>query len=285
MTISKGIDLGRVGLSKSLMTQPCERKGAYSELVRDASGRRIRSALPERVWFGVAVDEAHAYIVESIRDGKTWTIGAALAVGTAAVTDKEWAEEPDWETFGIQLENALNLFRSSSDGLARLKPYIEGIRIQGDNGKSLAVDDVIGTPDYLLADGSVLDVKTSGRIYSASKFVESAEMPIYAYLAASESGVLPPRLVYQVYVRVTRPYWQWLEVPGTAAHVALGRWHAAHWRKGLALGDVDLFAVDLAFCKDCPFSVPIPEVGFAGCEVGMARREATVEKEEPLWVA
>lgn len=272
---TKAIDPARIGLSKSLMTSPCQRKGFYGETVRDESGRRIRSAMPERVHFGSAVDSAHAYIVERIRDGLSWSVEAALAVGQAAVANAVWAvpqTDVEWEVFDVQLENALNLFVSHPDGLARIDAT--DIRIQGDNGRSLAVDDVIGTPDYLLADGSVLDVKTSGRVYTAGKFIESAEMPIYAYLAASESGVIPPRLIYQVYVRTMKPYWQWLEVPGTSAHVALGRYHAAHWRKGLALGDADLFAVDLKFCGDCPFAAPLPEYGFTGCAVGMAGREA-----------
>lgn len=269
---TKAIDPARIGLSKSLMTSPCQRKGFYGETVRDESGRRIRSAMPERVHFGSAVDSAHAYIVESIRDGRSWSARLASDLGMVAVEDKEWAEEPDWEVFELRVRNAIDLFVSQPDGLSRIDAT--GIRIQGDNGRSLSTEDVIGTPDYLLADGSVLDVKTSGRVYSPAKFIESAEMPIYAYLAASESGVIPPRLIYQVYVRTMKPYWQWLEVPGTSAHVALGRYHAAHWRKGLALGDADLFAVDLKFCGDCPFAAPLPEYGFAGCAVGMAGREA-----------
>lgn len=272
--IDKVIDPARVGLSKSLMTSPCQRKGFYGETVRDESGRRLRSAMPEKVHFGAALDSAHSYIVERIRDGQAWNTSTALAVGTSRVTDADWADEPDWETFGIQLENALNLFRSQPDGLKRLQPYIEGIRIQGNDGKSLRAGDVIGTPDYLFADGSVLDLKSAGRTYTASKFTQSAEMPVYAFLAAAETGVIPPRLIYQVYVRLQRPYWQWIEVPGTAAHVELGRLHAAQWRKGIAAGDADLFAFDTGFCGDCAFSVPIPEVGFAGCAAGMAAREA-----------
>src|SRR5690606_20834263 len=122
MSVAKAIDPARVGLSKSLMVSPCQRKGFYGETVRDESGRRIRTAMPEKVHFGTAVDTAHAYIVERIRDGEPWSLSAALAVGKAAVTDKDWAEPPDWETFGIQLENALSLFRSQRDGLERLRP-------------------------------------------------------------------------------------------------------------------------------------------------------------------
>ena len=269
--IDKVIDPARVGLSKSLMTNPCERKGYYSETIRDESGRRLRGPMPEKVHFGAAVDSAHGYIVGQLRDGEPWGLEAAVTVGMIRAESGDWGEvEPDWETFKIQLANAIVLFRDRPDGLARLMPEIAGIRIQGDNGRSLATEDVIGTPDYLLLDGSVLDVKTTGAKFYPKKFIGSAEMPIYAFLAASESGVVPPRLIYQVYVRIQKPYWQWIEVAGTAAHVALGRLRAARWRAGIAAGDPELFGFDPTFCGDCIFRAPIADVGFEGCAVGLA---------------
>lgn len=279
IVIDKVIDPARVGLSKSLMTNPCERKGYYSETIRDESGRRLRGPMPEKVHFGAAVDSAHGYIVGRLRDGDLWGLEAAVTVGMIRAESGDWGDVvPDWETFKIQLANAIVLFSEQPDGLARLAPEIPGIRIQGDDGRSLAAEDVIGTPDYLFADGSVLDVKTAGAKFYVKKFLGSAEMPVYAFLAASEAGVVPPRLVYQIYVRIQKPYWQWIEVPGTPAHVALGRLHAARWRAGIGAGDPDLFGFDPTFCGDCHFRAPIPELGFDGCAVGMAVGDLAAEE-------
>lgn len=270
---SKAIDGARSGISKSLIANPCERKGYFSETVRDAKGFRLRFPMPEKVVFGAAVDEAHAYVAWHLREKRPWTLDAAVAEGMkrAAGDEASWVLVEDKDTFRLQLENALHLFLSQPDGLERLQAELDGLRIQGNEGESLRADDVIGTPDYLLADG-VLDVKTSHQKYAEWKFWRSPEMAIYAYLAAAETGERPARLAYQVYVRVTKPYWQWIETTdetAIASLVALGRIHAAHWRKALASGDPDLFAFDTTFCGDCPFAQPLPEVGFDGCSVGL----------------
>jgi hypothetical protein len=269
--IDKAIDPARVGLSKSLMTSPCHRKGFYQETVRDEKGWRLRFPMPEKVLMGSAVDSAHSYIAWHLREGRPWTRDAAVREGLKRADEQSWAllSDEDEEIFHRQLDNAIHLFMISPDGLERFRAEIDGIRIQGNDGESLRADDVIGTPDYLLADGSVLDVKCAGQRYSEAKFWRSPEMPVYAYLAASEAGVIPPRLIYQVYVRVGKPYWQYLEIPGTPALVELGKQHAAHWRKALAIGDPDAFAVNPTFCGDCSFRKPIPEVGFEGCAVGL----------------
>lgn len=283
--ISKAIDPARVGISKSLVTTPCERQGFYKETVRDASGRRLNFPMPERVVFGKAIDVAHGYIVEQIRDGANWTLDTAIDLGIGAAEDdtesyaRAMAETTDPETFALQVRNAMTLFIEQEDGLARLRPFIPGIRIQGDNGRSLHVETDwetpdIGTPDYIFADGSILDVKTGSRSYDDRKFYEKAEMAFYAWLAASQDGAVPPRFIYQVYVRLAKPKWQWLEVPGNAALVTLGRLHSRRWHKGLTAGDPDLFAHDLSYCGDCPYRTAIPGVGHDGCDVGLARVEA-----------
>jgi hypothetical protein len=271
--IDKAIDPARTGMSKSLMTSPCERKAFYGETVRDEKGWRMRFPMPEKVSFGAAIDSAHSYIAWHLREGRPWTRDGAVREGLkrARSDEQSWAllSDEDEEIFHRQLDNAIHLFMISPDGLERFRAEIPGIRIQGNEGESLRADDVIGTPDYLLADGSVLDVKAAGQRYSEAKFWRSPEMPVYAYLAASESGVIPPRLIYQVYVRVGKPYWMWLEQPGTPELVSLGQVHAAHWRAALAAGNADLFAFDPTFCGDCPFANPIPDVGFEGCPVGL----------------
>lgn len=270
---SKAIAGDRIGLSKSMMNSPCERKAYYGETVRDAKGYRLRFPMPEKVSFGAAVDEAHAYIAWHLREGKPWTKEAAVAEGMkrAAADEQSWAllSTDDRDVFAVQLDNAMHLFLVQPDGLERFRAEVEGIRIQGNDGESLRADDVIGTPDYLLADGSVLDVKTGAQKYSEAKFWRTPEMAVYAFLAAAEAGTIPPRLIYQAYIRVGKPYWMWIELPGTAELVELGRVHAAHWRAALAAGNPDLFAFSTDFCKDCPFAQALPEVGFAGCSVGL----------------
>jgi hypothetical protein len=266
-TIDKAIDNGRVGLSKSLMTTPCERKGFYGETVRDADGKRLRFAMPEKVHFGSAVDSAHLEIVYAASQGKEPDLDLAIEKGMERARNGVSPEPIDWTVFEVQLRNAMTLFIRSENGLSRIP--LDGIRFQGANGASLHADDVIGTPDYLLGDGSVMDVKTTGRKYSPSKFWQSAEMPIYAYLAAAENGVLPPKLIYQVYVRNVKPYWDWLEQPGLAGLIALGKAHAAHWRALLAQ-PVELASFDTTWCGDCGFRDAIPEVGHNGCAVGQS---------------
>lgn len=280
MTIDKGIDLARVGLSKSLMTNPCERKGAYSEFIRDALGRRLRFPMPERVLFGSALDTAVGYIAYHLREDGEYSLGAAAQLGIERAAEMDASEEIDWPTFGVQLDNALALFIETPVGRQGLRHPIEWLgrhagepefRIQGDDGRSLRADDVIGTPDFMCR--HVIDVKAAGRRYSDDKFTASAEMPIYALLYAEEhDGALPESLAYLVYHRVTKPYWDVYEEPATADHVALGRLYANRWRKGLATGDPEMFAFDTKFCRsesgDCGFLNPIPEVGFEGCPIG-----------------
>jgi hypothetical protein len=277
MMPTKSIDPARVGLSKSLMVSPCERKGWFGEHVRDAEGRRIRFPMPERVTFGKAVDVAHGFIVWHESRGLEWTVAEAVAEGLkeAAQDGPSWALLSDPETFAIQVQTAMTKFVAEPDGLERLRPYLDGIRIQGNDGESLRADDIIGTPDYLLPDGSVLDVKTSGRVYNAAKFWQSPEMGIYALLATAEAGAIPPKVAYQVYVRTARPYWQWIEVDGTADLVEIGRDTADHWREVIAFDSPTKVATNTMFCSDCPFAQPLPDLGFEGCSVGrrMPREE------------
>ena len=282
---SKAIDPGRVGISKSLLTTPCERKAYFGEVVRLPDGARMRFPMPARVHFGRAVDRIHADIVyaaatgnwPNLSDVREWT-EAAVEEARQSYADEGWTEEVDLDEFGAEVGRSIDLFRTQPDGFERLKPYLEGIKVQGDDGRSLRAGDVIGTPDYILPDG-ILDVKTAERRYYPDKFTESAEMPIYAYLYREEFGRAPDRLAYQVYVRIQKPYWQWLELPGSDALADLGGRIADSWRKRLVIRDEDVFATDRRFCGDCPYVNPIPEVGFDGCTVGQLALAAQPQEE------
>jgi hypothetical protein len=276
--IDKAIDPARPGLSKSLMSSPCERKAWFGETVRDDKNRRLRFPMPERVLMGSAIDSAHSYIAWHLREGRPWSRDGAVREGLkrARSDEQSWAllTDDDEEIFHRQLDNAIHLFMRDG-ALEQFMGVVAGIRIQGNEGESLTWEDVVGTPDYILADGSILDVKASGssegrgRTYTPEKFDQAAEMPVYALLMHELSGHPPPRLIYQVYVRQVKPHWQWIEVPGEMRHVDLGRIHVKRWRKGMAAGDPDLFAFNPQMCKDCPFANPIPDVGFEGCPVGL----------------
>lgn len=281
---SKAIDGTRVGLSKSLMTNPCERKGYYSEIIRLPDGARLRFPMPARVHFGRAVDRIHADIVyaaatgnwPNLSDVREWT-EAAVEEARQSYEDGEWSDDVSLDEFGAEVGRSIDLFRTQPDGFERLKPYLEGIKVQGDDGRSLRAGDVIGTPDYILPDG-ILDVKTTERRYYPDKFTESAEMPVYAYLYREEYGQVPVRLAYQVYVRIQKPYWQWLELPGSDALADLGGRIADSWRKRLVIRDEDVFATDRRFCGDCPYVNAIPGVGFDGCTVGQLALAAVQEE-------
>jgi len=268
-SVSKAIDPKRVGMSKSMMTSPCERKAYYGETVRDAEGRRLSFPMPERVTFGTAVDEAVAYIVWHDRQGDLWSIEQAIRVGLdAAEGQKGWDLITDKESFGIQVTNAVTLYVNSADGLARIRSlYGERLTLQGNDGESLKAGDVIGTPDFK-TDRRVGDLKTWGRNDGEKKFWRSPEMGLYAYLYTAENGALPETVFYQAYIRVNKPYWLWLEIPATTDLVEYGRETAAHWRGLLELGRPELFPTDTTFCGDCPFRQALPEFGHEGCAVG-----------------
>lgn len=276
--IDKTIDPARVGLSKSLMTTPCERKAYYSERVRDSKGRRPSFPMPERVLFGRAIDAAHAYVVWHDSRGIDWTVEQAARDGVENARRIDCSEDYDADVFAAQVHDAMRLFVTAPEGLVKMREHYPGLRIQGDNGQSLRADDLIGTPDYM--DDGVIDVKTSGsaegfgKRYGVEKFVRSPEMPIYALLFAAQNGELPRYLAYQVCVRQkSGPSWQWIEVPATGWHVELGRAYANRWRKGLAVDDPDLFAFDTTYCGDCPFAGPVADTAHAGCPVGQIVHE------------
>lgn len=269
MTISKAIDPKRVGMSKSMMTSPCERKAFYGETVRDGEGRRLSFPMPERVTFGTAVDEAVTYILWHDRQKDPWSIEEAVRIGLgAAQAAKGWALVADPETFGIQLHNAVRLYVDTPDGLERIRSlYPERLTLQGNDGESLRAGDVIGTPDFK-TDKRVGDLKTWGRNDGEKKVWRSPEMGLYAYLFAAESGALPETVFYQAYIRVSKPYWTWIEVKATSSLVDFGRETAAHWRGLLELGRPELFPTDTTFCSDCPFREALPDFGHDGCAVG-----------------
>ncbi len=288
--ISKEIDAARTGISKSTLMTPCSRKAFYAETVRDAEGRRLRFPMPEKVLFGTAVDYAHARLVWARLSGETQPDLLDVTGTAVALALQQAASEPiDEAVFSLQVHTALRKLTGElpnrtkavrgefaadvePDGFAGTpieRIPLEGLTIQGDNGRSLHWEDVVGTPDY---DGpGVIDVKTSSRSYSPSRFWTKPEMPVYALLHTAEhGGELPAFLAYHVYVRAAKPYWQWLERPCPPEYVTLGQMHAAHWRAAMEQRDPALFGVALDYCAECPYRAPLPEFGHPGCAIGQA---------------
>lgn len=287
---SKEIDGARVGLSKTLMTTPCALKGYYGERVRDEHGRRLRFPMPERVTFGSAVDEAILYILWHDRDGLPWDVGTAVAMGMSRATTAEgWRLVPDMEAFHTQLDNAIWSYTTSPDGLVRMQAlYGEGLLLQGNDGESLRAGDVIGTPDAMTS-RRVIDVKTWGRrkadparlgdeLAAAKTVWGGVEMAIYAYLFAKQNGEVPESVAYQAYIRSARPYWLWVEAPGTPELVGYGAATARRWRALLAADDPDLFTPDTTSCHDCGYRDALPQYGHDGCHVGRLLPVLTTEE-------
>lgn len=255
-------------LSKTLMSTPCQRKGWYTEHVRDADGHKLRFPMPEKVIFGSAVDAGHLELVWAAKNGKEPDVALAVEKGMDKARRKDASESIDWTVFEVQFSNAMRLLLSQPEGLSRIP--LDGIQFQGINGTALETEDITGYPDYGWEDGSLMDVKTSGNgRYSESKFWRYPEMPVYALLRATQDGIIAPRLAYHVYVRNVKPYWQWLEISGLSAIVSLGRYHAEHWR-ALLTGPVEAAAFDTTFCADCGYREPIKELDFAGCAIGQS---------------
>ncbi len=287
--IDKTIDPARTGISKSTLMTPCARKAFYTETVRDAQGRRLRFPMPEKVVFGTAIDYGHARLVWARLHDEPVDLGAVIDSAVTLALTQDCSESIEDAVFRLQVTTALRKLTGELPNRTRVvrgqfvpdeepdgfggtpieRIPLDGLTVQGDNGRSLRWEDVVGTPDY---DGpGVIDVKTSARAYGASRFWTKPEMPVYALLHTAEhGGELPAFLAYHVYVRAAKPYWQWLSVPCPADYVALGQMHAAHWRAAMEVHEPDLFAVDLAYCGECPYREALPEYGHGGCAIGQA---------------
>lgn len=294
MTVTKAIDPGRPGMGKSLLWATgsfgCEREAWYGDQVRDENGHRLRFPMPERVHFGTAIDVLHANLTRAKRDREPVPLaGAAFesAVDLAyyAGLDGEWEEEPDRETFRLQIWNAARLLVGMVEGPKEQAPGVpldwlplEGLKIQGLDGVSLEVladgRPVVGTPDYLWedAEGTLLgwlDVKATARSFSYPDKWLGAEASLYSWLCVQQNGgILPGFAGYMEYRRLAKPYWHLTFTRDPAMLVRLADRYLNRWRKALAAGDPDLVSFSPKECADCPYSKPIDGVAFDGCPIG-----------------
>jgi hypothetical protein len=179
----------RTALSKSVLTafDLCQTKSWYG----------IHDPRPfitsEKVVFGSAVDAGVEVIVKALSSGQR--IDLPRAYGAAAfVVERDKVElvfsevEDAIETFVYDVTPALDFTRAVTQ--ASVSATIPGL------------GECNGHPDIIMADGSVLDVKTSGR----AKTVPSLELGFYALLLEA-AGTPVPSVGYLNYVRLKKPYW------------------------------------------------------------------------------
>ncbi len=139
--INKAIDPKRPSLSKSTVTSAayCARRAWYADKRRLPDGARKSFAMPERVIFGVAVDQMTAEIVAARRDGVRITdkdlILSAANEGLREAGQRWCSEEIDWARFGAELYSATESWLAAID--SGVMPVDENTTLQGVEGESL----------------------------------------------------------------------------------------------------------------------------------------------------
>lgn len=278
--INKAIDPKRPSLSKSTVTSAayCARRAWYADKRRLPDGARKSFAMPERVIFGVAVDQMTAEIVAARRDGVRITdkdlVLSAANEGLREASQRWCSEEIDWSKFGAELFSATESWLAAID--SGVMPVDENTTLQGVEGESLRFgegpDAALGTPDFIVRwpDGrpGIVDVKAAFRRKGPVDMV-NAEVSYYAWLYSSITGEIP-RFTYASWVRTKNPEWQVLTEDLTPAHVALGAEYVSTTRALLAASRAEDVTFDSASCRSCEWAKPVPDVKHAGCSVGMA---------------
>lgn len=287
--ISKEIDPKRKGISKSLITSTalCNRKGYFSERVRLPDGSRVPWTVPERVAFGAALDEAILDIVVKIREGERWHQAEALESGLTYAMKKDSAADIDWALFRVQLGNALDIFvwdvLREGTGEPPLLDFTK-CYVQGLDGESLKVGELIGTPDFIFPGQYresgrtlILDLKAAARVKS-EKDLRSAELSYYAYLWTLHSGGEMPEVGYLTYARTAKPRYQLLTGAMDSGALLLAEEYVKTTKAILTRGTQDEVGFTTSFCSSCEWRKPIPEADFGGCSIGLL--VAADEKEE-----
>lgn len=298
--ISKEIDPGRASIGKGLLWATgsfgCEREAWYGETVRDDRGWRLHHPMPEKVHFGKAIDVLHSAAMKRRLDGQEVEVAPLVDLAYYAGVAEMWAEEEQddfdrdaaREVFRVKIENAARLLvgevagpPAQAEGVPLDWMPLEGLHIQGLNGVSLEVPDVFGgrplggTPDYVYVDPETgtmvgwIDVKAVERSHSYPDKWLGAEATVYTYLlTVLNGGEVPGFVGYLEYRRLAKPYWHMTIQRNPQMLAGLAGRYVERWRKAIANGDPDLLAFNPKECADCPYSQPIPEVGFTGCPIG-----------------
>lgn len=241
----------RTALSKSVLTtfDLCQTKAFYQ--IHDP-----KPFVPnEKVTFGSAVDAGVEVILKYARSDQLPELKNATAAAEFIIERDETGVDILDVQFALATfcTSVLPKFDWAMCGLqVHLTATLEGL------------GECDGHPDIILADNTILDVKTSARF----KEVPSLELGFYALLAEEVDPTRKvPKVGYLNYIRAKKPYWQIAETPVTEE---LRRWayekSAAYVRAKKA--DVALNArtdAPLNFsmggsakfpslCADCPWS-------------------------------
>jgi hypothetical protein len=147
----------------------------------------------EKVVFGSAVDAGVEVLIKTISSGQQPDLPRAFAAAAWIVK-----REPVEMVFS-EVEDAIESF------LYDVVPRIDfrGAVTQASVTATIpGLGECNGHPDIIMDDGSVLDVKTSGR----AKTVPSLELGFYALLLEA-TGATVPTVGYVNYVRLKKPYW------------------------------------------------------------------------------
>lgn len=191
-------DLSRPrGLSKSELGQfdLCQQKAWYA----------IHDPKPfvtnEKVEFGSALDAAVEVLVKYASAGQK----PDLARAYAAVAEVE-LRNPG-------LIDAKEVMSATDSFLDEVMPRYDWTRAVTQSSITTELEGLgtcNGHPDIIMGDGSIFDLKTSGK----SKDVPSVELGFYALLVEA-TGREVPRVGYLNYVRLKKPVWYLPEVPVT----------------------------------------------------------------------
>lgn len=298
--VSKDIDPGRLSIGKGLLWATgsfgCEREAWYGETVRDERGWRLRHPMPEKVHFGKAIDVLHAAAMKRRIDGREIEVDPLVDLAYHAGIAETWAEEEQddfdrdaaREVFRVKLDNAARLLvgevagpPAQAEGVPLDWMPLEGVHIQGLNGVSLEVPNVFGdrplggTPDYVYVDqesGTMvgwIDVKAVERSHSYPDKWLGAEATIYTYLlTVLNGGQVPGFIGYLEYRRLAKPYWHMTIQRNPIILAGIADRYIRRWRRAIEIGDPEVLSFNPKECADCPYSRPIPEAGFPGCEIG-----------------
>jgi hypothetical protein len=189
----------RTALSKSLLAQfdLCATKTWWS--IHDP-----KPFVPnEKVVFGSAVDAGVEAILKYARMGQPVDDDVVLDAATFVIQRDE--VEVDILAVSAALDSFKKEVRPKFDwAMSALQPHLTAT-LEG-------LGECDGHPDIILADNSILDVKTSARF----KEVPSLELGFYALLAEEVDPTRKvPKVGYLNYIRAKKPYWQISETPVT----------------------------------------------------------------------
>jgi len=163
--------------------------------------------MTEKVAFGKAVDAGVELVIAARRSGQEPDF--ALSRRAAEATAEDHALPIDWAAvdaalFAFHVDVIPQFDWAYCVTQQRLALEIDGIG---------AVD---GHPDVILADGTILDVKTAARSKAPNAAATAyLELGFYALAYEALTGSASPRVGYVTWVRSRSPYWQVVTAPVT----------------------------------------------------------------------